>query len=64
MHHPVPLRGRIWLYALAFLILVGAVLIADGFEYHVPRGYVYFAMGFSIAVEWINLSVRKRAQPR
>ena len=50
--------------ALAFLILVGAVLIADGFEYHVPRGYVYFAMGFSIAVEWINLSVRKRAQPR
>ena len=32
--------------ALAFLILVGAVLIADGFEFHVPRGYVYFAMGF------------------
>ncbi|MBN8482956.1 MAG: TerC family protein [Xanthomonadales bacterium] len=48
--------------ALAFLILVGAVLIADGFEFHVPRGYVYFAMGFSIAVEWINLAVRKRAQ--
>ncbi len=48
--------------ALAFLILVGAVLIADGFEFHVPRGYVYFAMGFSIAVEWINLAVRRRAQ--
>ncbi len=48
--------------ALAFLILVGAVLIADGLEFHVPRGYVYFAMGFSIAVEWINLAVRRRAQ--
>ena len=46
--------------ALAFLILVGAVLIADGLEFHVPRGYVYFAMGFSIAVEWINLLVRRR----
>ncbi len=48
--------------ALAFLILVGVVLIADGFEFHVPRGYIYFAMGFSIAVEWINLLVRRRAQ--
>ncbi|MEP6880716.1 MAG: TerC family protein, partial [Dokdonella sp.] len=37
--------------ALAFLILVGVVLIADGFQFHIPRGYVYFAMGFSIAVE-------------
>jgi len=48
--------------ALAFLILVGVVLIADGFEFHVPRGYVYFAMGFSIAVEAINLLVRRRMQ--
>lgn len=48
--------------ALAFLILVGVVLIADGFEFHVPRGYVYFAMGFSIAVESINLLVRRRMQ--
>ena len=47
--------------ALAFLILVGVVLIADGFEFHVPRGYIYFAMGFSIAVEWINLLVRRRS---
>ena len=47
--------------ALAFLILVGVVLIADGFEVHVPRGYVYFAMGFSIAVESLNLWARKRA---
>ena len=46
--------------ALAFLILVGVVLIADGFELHIPRGYVYFAMGFSIAVEGLNLWARKR----
>jgi predicted tellurium resistance membrane protein TerC len=48
--------------ALAFLILVGVVLIADGFELHIPRGYVYFAMGFSIAVEGLNLWARKRAR--
>lgn len=48
--------------ALAFLILVGVVLIADGFELHIPRGYVYFAMGFSIAVEALNLWARKRAR--
>ena len=47
--------------ALAFLILVGVVLIADGFEFHIPRGYVYFAMGFSIVVEALNLWARKRA---
>jgi predicted tellurium resistance membrane protein TerC len=48
--------------ALAFLILVGIVLIADGFEFHIPRGYVYFAMGFSIAVESLNLWARRRSQ--
>lgn len=47
--------------ALAFLILVGVVLIADGFEFHIPRGYVYFAMGFSIMVESLNLWARKRS---
>lgn len=50
--------------ALAFLILVGVVLIADGFEQHISRGYVYFAMGFSIAVESLNLWARKRAETR
>ena len=48
--------------ALAFLILVGVVLIADGLQFHIPRGYVYFAMGFSIAVEALNLWARKRAR--
>ncbi len=47
--------------ALAFLILVGVVLIADGFEFHIPRGYVYFAMGFSIAVESLNLWAKRRS---
>ncbi len=50
--------------ALAFLILIGVVLIADGTGFHVPRGYVYFAMGFSVAVEFLNLQVRKRAARR
>ncbi|HZY20293.1 MAG TPA: TerC family protein [Ramlibacter sp.] len=47
--------------ALSFLVMVGMVLIADGFEHHVPKGYVYFAMAFSIAVEMLNLRLRRRA---
>jgi predicted tellurium resistance membrane protein TerC len=45
--------------ALAFLIVVGVALIADGFETHVPRGYIYFAMAFSVAVEMLNLRLRR-----
>ena len=41
--------------ALAFLILVGASLIADGLHFHIPRGYIYFAIAFSISVEGLNL---------
>lgn len=48
--------------ALAFLLVVGVVLIADGTGYHVPKGYVYFAMAFSIAVESLNIRLRKRAR--
>jgi predicted tellurium resistance membrane protein TerC len=47
--------------ALAFLFVVGVVLIADGFDHHVPKGYVYFAMAFSLAVELLNIRIRKRA---
>ena len=47
--------------ALAFLFVIGVVLIADGFDHHVPKGYVYFAMAFSVCVEMLNLRVRKRA---
>jgi predicted tellurium resistance membrane protein TerC len=49
--------------ALSFLLLIGVALMADGFEQHIPKGYIYFAMGFSIFVEMINLRVRKKAQP-
>jgi predicted tellurium resistance membrane protein TerC len=44
--------------ALAFLILIGTVLVADGLHQHIPRGYIYFAMGFSIFVEMLNLKAR------
>jgi predicted tellurium resistance membrane protein TerC len=50
--------------ALAFIVLVGAYLIAEGFEAHIPKGYIYFAMGFSAAVEILNLMAKKRAQQR
>ena len=46
--------------ALSFLMVVGVVLIADGFEHHVPKGYIYFAMAFSVAVEALNIRMRKR----
>jgi len=47
--------------ALSFLILVGVTLIVEGFDVHVPKGYIYFAMAFSVAVEMLNLRVRKRS---
>jgi predicted tellurium resistance membrane protein TerC len=46
--------------ALAFLILIGTILVADGLGQHIPRGYVYFAMGFSIFVEMLNLRASAR----
>src|SRR3954471_1568999 len=46
--------------ALSFLILVGFALIAEGFNVHVPKGYIYFAMAFSVGVEMLNLRVRAR----
>jgi predicted tellurium resistance membrane protein TerC len=41
--------------ALAFLVLIGVALVADGFEFHIPRGYIYFAMAFAAAVEAFNV---------
>jgi predicted tellurium resistance membrane protein TerC len=50
--------------ALAFLVVVGVVLVAEGFGHHVPKGYVYSAMAFSLLVEMLNIRMRKRsAQP-
>ena len=48
--------------ALAFLILVGAALIAESLELDIPKGYLYFAMAFSAAVEWINIRMRRRIE--
>jgi predicted tellurium resistance membrane protein TerC len=48
--------------ALAFLILIGFMLIIDGLHYHVPKGYIYFAVFFSLIVEVINIRIRKRVQ--
>ena len=61
-----PISWRILELALSFLVLVGMTLIAEGFETHVPKGYIYFAMAFSLAVEMINIRVRRRraASPR
>ena len=49
--------------ALSFLLLIGMSLMAEGFEQHIPKGYIYFAMGFSIFVEMINLRIRSRSKP-
>ena len=50
--------------ALSFLILVGVTLIVEGFDVHVPKGYIYFAMAFSVGVEFLNLRMRKKeAEP-
>jgi predicted tellurium resistance membrane protein TerC len=49
--------------ALSFLLLIGVSLIAEGFEQHLPKGYIYFAMAFSIFVEMINMRIRTKATP-
>ena len=47
--------------ALSFLVLIGVALIGEGLEFHIPKGYIYFAMAFSVAVEMLNLRLRRRA---
>jgi predicted tellurium resistance membrane protein TerC len=49
--------------ALSFLILVGVTLIVEGFDVHVPKGYIYFAMAFSVTVEMLNIRMRRKAEP-
>jgi predicted tellurium resistance membrane protein TerC len=48
--------------ALSFLVLIGVALVAEGGGYHIPKGYIYFAMAFSVAVEMLNLRLRSRRQ--
>ena len=49
--------------ALSFLLLIGLTLLVEAFEVHIPKGYIYFAMGFSVFVEMLNLRLRKKSQP-
>jgi len=49
--------------ALSFLLLIGVSLMAEGFDQHIPKGYIYFAMGFSVFVEMINLRVKAKTAP-
>ena len=49
--------------ALSFLLMIGVMLIAEGLDHHIPKGYVYFAMAFSVFVEVLNLRMRKKSSP-
>ena len=49
--------------ALSFLLLIGMALIAEGFELHIPKGYLYFAIAFSLLVELLNLRMRRNKAP-
>jgi predicted tellurium resistance membrane protein TerC len=50
--------------ALSFLLLVGLTLMIEGFDVHVPKGYIYFAMAFSVGVEMLNIRMRKKRGER
>jgi predicted tellurium resistance membrane protein TerC len=49
--------------ALSFLLMIGVSLIAEGLEFHIPKGYIYFAMAFSVLVEMLNIRLRKKSPP-
>lgn len=49
--------------ALSFLILIGVALLGEGFDQHIPKGYIYFAMAFSVGVEMLNIKARKKSEP-
>ncbi len=59
----VEVHPTVKILALSFLLLVGMALVADGLDVHIPRGYIYFAMGFSVLVEMLNLRLRGSHQP-
>jgi predicted tellurium resistance membrane protein TerC len=63
VHQFVDNHPTIKVLALSFLILIGMSLVGEGFEMHIPKGYIYFAMGFSVFVEMINLRIRKKRHP-
>jgi predicted tellurium resistance membrane protein TerC len=59
----VNLHPTVKILALSFLLLIGMTLVAEGLGQHIPKGYVYFAMAFSVFVEFINLRVRAKSEP-
>lgn len=60
--HFVENRPTIKMLALSFLLMIGMVLVAEGWDQHIQKGYIYFAMGFSLFVEMLNLKLRKKAR--
>ena len=56
-------RPTVKMLALSFLLLIGFSLVAEGLHFHIPKGYIYFAMGFSVFVEILNLQLRPKAKP-
>jgi predicted tellurium resistance membrane protein TerC len=48
--------------ALSFLLLIGMSLVAEGLHFHIPKGYIYFAMGFAVFVEMLNLRLRRKVE--
>ncbi|HEX2454516.1 MAG TPA: TerC family protein [Vicinamibacterales bacterium] len=61
--HFVNGHPTIKMLALSFLLLIGVSLMGEGFDQHIPKGYIYFAMGFSVFVEMLNLRLRRRREP-
>jgi len=59
----VDVHPTIKMLALSFLVLIGTNLVGEGFGAHIPKGYTYFAMGFSVLVEMLNIRVRRKAAP-
>src|SRR6185312_3643668 len=59
--HFVSERPTVKMLALSFLLLIGMSLVAEGWHFHIPKGYIYSAMAFSVAVEMLNLRIRGRA---
>lgn len=59
----VDAHPTIKMLALSFLLLIGVTLIAEGLDLHIPKGYIYFAMAFSVMVEMLNLRLRKKRAP-
>jgi predicted tellurium resistance membrane protein TerC len=63
IHEFIERHPTIKMLALSFLILIGIALIGESLEFHIPKGYLYFAMAFSVGVEMINIRLRKRTTP-